>query len=154
MIDITCKRDIVLEYSDNPEVLNEILNDIKVKISYYKCDRYFDVDDEYRDILNVKIDRNKQSIRFKFGCSINDTIKNKLHEIEYYNNGDTLYTILCSMKYDYYCDDDIKTFADNYGFDFDIQGYSYINKIFQKCLKHSEKLQSIFDETEIECFPY
>lgn len=152
-VDITQLNETSLEYSDNPEMLKELLQEIEVSIKFEKTDKYFADDTDYRDILSVKIERDDTKIVFDFGCSINDTRMNKNHNIYHYISSNMLYAILSSCFFDYYIPEDFSDFVDGCGYDVELEGTTKIRNLHKRCLKQSEKIKSIFSEDEIVCLP-
>lgn len=152
-VDITHLNETALEYSDETEMLKELLQEIEVSIKFKKTDKYFIDDTDYRDILSIKIERDDTQIVFDFGCSINDTRMNKNHNIYYYISSNMLYKILSSCLFDYYIPEDFSDFVDEYEFDLELEGTTKIRNLHKICLKQSEKIKSIFSEDEIVCLP-
>jgi hypothetical protein len=152
-VDITHLNETSLEYSDDPETLKELLQDIKVSIKFKKTDKYFADDTDYRDILSIKIERDDTKIIFDFGCSINDTQMNKNSNVYHYISSNMLCTILSSCLFDYYIPEDFSDFVDEYGYDVELEGTTKIRNLHERCLKQSEKIKSIFSEDEIVCLP-
>jgi len=168
------ENDTALKYSEKPDELKRILADekLEIKTEYVGTDFYFDGDNEKRAIIRVYILRNGKKIDFRFGLSIVDT--NILH-FDFSNDrlcarlqnigcetatdvknaerklvADLLYSVLCSVKSEYSCDNTFEDFCCDFGYDTDSR------KAFatwQACLEQSRKLQTIFTQDEINCFP-
>jgi hypothetical protein len=61
-----------------------------------------------------------------------------------------LYSILCSIRCDFYCPVIFEDFCGEYGYDEDSRK-AY--ETWQNCLKQSQKIQSIFTEENADCLP-
>lgn len=137
------KEDVIkcLEYSEQPEVLKAVLNDIKVYIGEPVYRKYFPDDKEARNTYTVTIKRGDLRVSFKFGDSIDAT-----------NRGErlSLYSILCSVGLDYYCPETFKEFCGEYGYSEDSMT---AHKTFKRCKKQSQKLQAIFNDDEANAMP-
>ena len=134
--------DLCLKYSENPEYLQELMQEITVKTKYVGYDYYFLGDKDKRDIIQVFIKKGDTTISFKFGMSLNDTGN-------YDNVDDLLYTILASVASDYYIPDDYTDFISEFGYD----DNSDTKKLHRKCVVHAEKLHKIFTDEDIEALP-
>jgi hypothetical protein len=129
------------------EDLIKILRDVTLTIKLIKKGKYFESDEEERNIYLIEIKRINEEfndidcISFEFGDSLNNTE---------FNLKPSLYDILCCIKTDFNCPDDFNNFCSEYGYNDD----SIRDKgIFEKCKKQSEKLHLIFEEDEIQLFP-
>lgn len=114
-----------LEYSENKEKLNKLLSELYIYAKSKGIKKHFVNDTDKRQVYEIVIKRNNQEITFNFGCSVNDTKKNTTLK-------NLLYNILCSCKSEYFIDRD------------------YYN---QSMINHSNKLKTIFNESEIEYLP-
>jgi hypothetical protein len=166
-----------LQYSDEPENLKKLLNELEVNIKFTGIKKHFIEDKEERLTGTFQLIRNNKIIEFDFGFSINDTemfstdisrfnvdskkYKNKFYDnstalnmairkdkIEFFNG--LLYDCLSTCRMESVCPIDFDDFCNEFGYSNDsIQA----TKIFKACLKQSAKLQKIFSETEINFLP-
>ena len=116
---------VCLECSENKEKLNKLLSELYIYAKSKGIKKHFINDTDKRQVYEIIIKRNNQEIKFNFGCSVSDTKKNTTLK-------NLLYDILCSCKNEYFVDKD------------------YYN---QSTINHSQKLQKIFSESEIEYLP-
>ena len=153
------------EYSDDPDKLQTVLDDLCVEIKNLITEKYFPSDKEERDVLTVVIKRGRnltglytKEIQFKFGCSLHDTQKRwgkptdaiRPHMgIFYYDSPEMLYSILCSCQAEYYCPSSLEEFLDEAELRYNRESQMQ----FLMCQEQSEKLHKIFTEEEIECLP-
>lgn len=131
--------DKVFKYSESPEMLKEILEDVKITAKIIATeDRMISKNWKY----NVTVQRGDSKIEFEF----HDSIKN-FDELIFLDS----YSVLACMASDA-CGDwlTFEDFCYEYGYDSD----SIKNKkLYKKCLKHKNKILSIFSQTELESFP-
>ena len=151
------ENDPCLEYSENPEYLRKLMQEITVKVKVDGFGKHFIDDEQNRLILRVFIRRNNTTISFKFGMSLNDTqvfvngfetgVMNEDEESRIFN--DLLYSILASVASDYYIPNDYIDFISEFGY----EDNSDTKKRYRKCAEHSAKLHKIFTEEDIESLP-
>jgi len=150
---------ICKEYSDQPEQLETILNklSIQVEIKRPEVSKW----NEDKKLLSLPIDvvitKEGKKIEFTWYASHNDAfcyfgsarsfLINKAKK-EFLKN--LKYSILASVACEYYISPIFADFCDDFGYD---QDSIKAMETWQACLKHSQKLMSIFTETEIEAFP-
>jgi hypothetical protein len=165
-----------LEYSEQPEKLQELLQDISVSYDKQGIKKYFPGDKEERMVLTIEIKRGCQEISFSYAMSIRDTAiltfrppsfddgSNYRFEKQYHVKANTftikrerekiwnglLYNILTRCAIDYYCDKDFDYWCAEFGYDTDSRK-AY--EIWHKHLAQSAKLERIFNDDEIECLP-
>lgn len=115
---------------------------------------YFPSDTKPRIKMIVSI-KNKETGRetsFPFGLSIIDTntllrgADNKKQNV--YNS--LLYNVLTSVGLDYYCPGTFREFCADWGYDEDSLKALSLHK---RCLAQAEKLQSVFEEEDIQKMP-
>jgi len=169
----------VLEYSENPAALTEILKECEFTVSMNGLRPYFPEETEERCIIEISIKRGPRSIRFPFGLSLQDTetlkyiwspgypplhygkLRGKhydssmllLHAIGRYNKEireGLLYSILASISAEYHIPETFKEFCDEFGYDTDS---IKAKRLFEGCQDHAKRLRSIFSSKEIESFP-
>jgi len=123
-------------------IFTKMLNQTKITAKYLRTGKYFPEDKDYRNIWKITIKRNGKTISFTFGSSMVDTWENK---------EPVLYDILSSVGLDYSMGKyDFNEFCDELGYDNDsIKAH----KTYKQCVKHSEKLEKIFDEYETYSMP-
>jgi len=148
------QKKLALEYSEKPEVLNELLNDLKIEVEFLGRQKHFESDTEEREVIKVNIERNGRKIDFNFGLSLKDSFNGAFtigSQKELFSPlNDLLYSILCSCRAEFYCSKDFEDWAWEFGYDIDSrQAY----KTWKSCLKQSAKLEKIFNESEMECLP-
>ena len=155
---LTLKEDDpCLEYSENPEYLQRLMQEITVKVKADGFGKHFIDDEKNRLILRVFIRRNNTTISFKFGMSYVDTqvfvcgfetgVMDENKERKIFD--DLLYSILASVAGDYYIPEDYTDFISEFGYD----DNSDTQKLYRKCVTHEEKLQKIFTDEDIEALP-
>jgi hypothetical protein len=145
------EKDICFQYSENKDLLLEVLKDTTISCTLIGFQKYFDDDKDPRYVLSINILRNNKTLNFTFGMSYFDTqILMKKTEKTSKVKDDLLYNILCSCKADYYCPDTFEDFCNEYGYDTDSRK---AEQIYHALSKQSKELQKIFTETEIESFP-
>lgn len=150
-----------LEYSENPDQLKTLLNEIDVLVKFTGIKKYFDDDKEERLTGVFKIVRGSKSIEFDFGFSVNDTEINKLWHVpaqlakqlqkdkqEFFDG--LLYSCLSSVSSEYNCSIDFDDFCSDFGYNNDS---IKAKKTWEACLKQSSKLQRIFNDDDIACLP-
>lgn len=143
-----------LGYSDHPEELKKLLNEIDVKIKFTGIHKHFLTDERPRLCGIFEISRNGRKSEFDFGFSIKDT-----EIFKFQNAGKNakaefmeglLYDCLACCSLDYYTPIDFDDFCSEFGYDNDSQTAEIT---WKACLKQSSKLQKIFTEKEIEYLP-
>ena len=145
--------DLALEYSEDKEKLQELINDIEIYYQIKGYDYYFADDENKRYILNIKVKRNQREINFTFGLSIQDSeyILNRdyLKKKKVFN--DLSYSVLCSVKNDFDINQyDFNEFCDMFGYDNDS---IKAKKSYDLCVEQAIKLNRIFNENELDCLP-
>lgn len=162
--------DQVFEYSENPDQLKELLSELKISATRLGKRDHFQ-DSDFRETVEIEIERNERIIHFNFGMSLYDTewlyaaspdramlrrydsmfkalnvIKKEVKKVW----SGLLYSVLCSCGSNFYCPIDFDEFCSDYGYDNDsIKAKS----TWLKCLKQSSILQKIFSDSDIECMP-
>ena len=133
----------------NTETL-KLSDQITVSFKDKGCDHYFPDDKDARNIYLVTVKYNGSKTSFTFGDSIANTEDsknpfNKEHFDEY--KTDILECITSDYYYskDYY--PDLQSFCDEFGYDIDSRK---AEGIYKKCLRQSEKLHKLFNDTDIE----
>jgi len=163
-----------LEYSENPDQLKTLLNEIDVLVKFTGIKKYFDDDKEERLTGVFKIVRGSKSIEFDFGFSVNDTEIFTVKPITYTSNtkyhnklwhvpaqlakqlqkdkqeffDGLLYSCLSSVSSEYNCSIDFDDFCSDFGYNNDS---IKAKKTWEACLKQSSKLQRIFNDDDIAC---
>ena len=153
-------REQVLSYSDEPEKMSKLLNEIEVFADYIGL-RQFEGEEKSKPTHTYKIiiKRDGREISFQFHCSIADTYSmSKTGGI--YDRQPTLphrqclesllYSVLACARSEYYCPLTFKNFADEFGYDSDS---IKAKALWERCLEQSDKLQRIFSETEANYLP-
>lgn len=131
-----------VEYSENPELLKEVLAGLEIDITFLRKAKYFDDDKDERNIYEVKLSRpNKNFVKFTFGDSINNTQKGEKPDV---------YDILASVSSDYNCPDNFDDFCSEFGYDTDSRK---AEQTFKRCLEQSKKLRTVFTSEEAEAMP-
>ena len=148
---------LCLKYSENPEQLSTLIDDLQYNFANQRLVKYFTDDKQSRHVYDVTITRNGKSISFTYGDSVANTEimlnQNLSRTLAKKRKGvcdSRLYSILACVASDYYCDPQFKNFCADFGYDTDSR------KAFdtwQKCLEQSEKLRTIFTDSDIECLP-
>ena len=143
-------KSLCIDYSEKPAMLMLLLAKLDISVKFTGIKEYFN-DKKERLTGQFRIIRDNEVIIFDFGFSLYDTeIFNSTYKDkqEFFNN--LLYNCLCSCKSDYYIPSDFEEFCSEFGYNSDsIKD----KKLWEKCLKQSNKLQKIFSENEIECLP-
>lgn len=132
------------DYFTNVETFMEMIKELKVNINYVGNDLYFDEDRDYRDIYNITVKRKSKDakISFRFGTSLMMTWNHEKPD---------LYDILTSISCDYSLGAEG---YEEYCANFDISDDSIKGlKRWKKIEERYEKLQSMFDESEIWSLP-
>ena len=163
-----------VEYSDEPETLKELISKLDVKLELTGIKKHFNNDKEERltGVFQISFDSGYIT-SFDFGFSMNDTeiflplqdgrYKGKLIDMpggykerslrrqdEKNFLNDLLYTVLCSIKSDSYCNIPFDSFCDEYGYN----TYSISAKtIWEKCNKIAYDINRSFTEEQISCMP-
>jgi hypothetical protein len=165
-------KNLCIDYSEKPAILMLLLAKLDISIKFTGIKDYFN-DKKERLTGQFKIKRDNKIIIFDYGFSLNDTKTfNSAYSENYTYEGKSLdsvyqflsiicrdkqeffnsllYNCLCSCKLDYYISIDFEEFCSEFGFNPDsIKD----KKIWERCLKQSNKPQKIFKESEIECLP-
>ena len=133
-----------LEYvSEGKELFKDIIKSLKVTTKLLDTNYFFDDDKDIRNIYRVFITRKGKTISFKFGDSIDATLKGE--EPSLYD----LLTIV-SSEYDFN-DSTFEEFCDEFGYDIDSRK---AEKIYKNWTKQNIKFKKIFQDSEIEVFPH
>jgi hypothetical protein len=61
-----------------------------------------------------------------------------------------LYSVLCSIRSDFYIPDTFDEFCADFGYDTDSR---QAEKTFNACIVQSKKLKTLFSESDIDCMP-
>jgi len=132
-----------LEYTEEKERFKELVSSQKVSISLERTGHYFDEDTDVRNIYRVTITRAGKRISFRFGDSINNTLKGETPD---------LYDILASVGSEYDLNGfSFAEFCDEYGYDEDSRK---AHKTYVNWVKHNVKLHRIFNDEDIEVLPH
>ena len=154
------QRPQVLEYSDEPKKMGDLLDQVSVWAEYLGRKKFGD-EPNAKPVHTFKItlNRDERIIDFDFHCSIADTYEIGPRGGIYDERPprpfrgclkDLLYSALACVRSEYYCPLTFKEFADEFGYDSDsIKAKS----LWERCLEQSDKLQRIFTETEINYLP-
>lgn len=126
------------EYSDEPELLRDLIKQIDINISVPKEVIKWK---RYRNRFLVTIQRREEKISFHFYDSINNFIERKKP---------TMYDILACVNAEYYCPDNFNDFCAEYGYDEDS---IKARETWKNCIAQSDKLKQIFSEEEIAVMP-
>lgn len=160
-------NDPALKYSENPEALKKLMEEVKVSYKSKGKGLYFDDDKEERETLIVKVTRETRTIQFSFGMSINDTAILYPRNFLMAHAGDRkdkqenekekarifaglLYSLLTCMRSEHYCPKSFSDFCSEYGYDEDSRK---AEKTHRACLEQSARLEKIFSEDEIQALP-
>jgi hypothetical protein len=155
-------KNLCIDYSEKPAMLMLLLAKLDISIKFTGIKDHFN-DGEERLTGQFKIKRDNKVIIFDFGFSLHDT---ETFNSIYFDSGikllsiiyrdkqkffnSLLYNCLCSCKLDYYISIDFEEFCSEFGYNSDsIKD----KKLWERCLKQSNKLQKIFKKSEIECLP-
>lgn len=122
-------------YIENAQILLREFN-VKFTIDYVKFDYHFAGDEDKRNIYNVTFSRLGDKLKFKFGQSINKSMK-KITPTEY----DVL---ACITKND---PGKLEDFCDEFGYDTDSIS---ANKTYKLVCIEYEKVYNFFTSEEIE----
>lgn len=156
-----------LEYSENAVNLEKIIDRYNWNVQLLEFGRYFDDDKEYRPIVRFFIQnkKTKEILNFRYGMSIADMKKmenfknywgtaNDKKKINKSITEDFLYSLLASIRGEYYAPDDIDEYIQEFGIDLS-EGYNKINTDFLNWKNHSKKLNSFFNfsSEEINSLP-
>lgn len=168
------ENDICFDYTDDAQSLRVLMDNIEIKTEYVGFDKYWDTDKEKRNIIRVYITdkRDGASVDFRFGMSLNDTeilnlVASPYTEYWRFKNigcqnmndvrkkaqkvvADLLYSILTTIKLEYYCPSTFEDFCCEFGYDIDSRSAF---DSYQALSKMSGRLHKIFDAQEIECLP-
>ena len=156
------QRPQVLEYSEEPEKMGKLLDQVSVWAEYVglKKPSWFDDEPKSKPVHTFKITlkRDERSINFDFYCSVANT-----YELDKRGNPkrlkpgfrqrclkDLLYSALACVRCEYHCPLTFKEFAEEFGHDSDS---IKAKALWERCLEQSDKLQRIFTETEINYLP-
>jgi hypothetical protein len=162
--------DTALKYSEKPEVLKAIMEEMKVSFKIIKVGPFFDDDKEDRVQLMVTVARGNNTIKFPFGMSIRDTeiLTWKPHQEIHTGYSKVpmtaleinrerlrikqglLYSLLTTMRSEYYCPTPFEEFCSEYGYDSDSRK---AEKLYQRCLEMSAELHKILNDEDVECLP-
>ena len=153
-------RGQVLSYSDEPEKMSKLLNEIEVFADYVGLRRFEDEEkSQPTHTYKIIIKRDGREISFQFHCSIADTYPMGKRQGIYLHLKtlphsqclkSLLYSVLACARSEYYCPLTFKDFADEFGYNSD----SIKTKaLWERCLEQSDKLQRIFSETEANYLP-
>jgi len=152
------QRPQVLEYSDEPEKMGELLDQVSVWAEYIGLKK---VGDEPKrkpvHTFEITLSRDGRSVAFNYHCSIAQTYElDKRGNPQQLKPGflrcleDLLYSALACVRGEYHCPLTFKEFAEEFGYD----GDSIKAKaLWERCLEQSDKLQRIFTETEANYLP-
>lgn len=157
--------ELALEYSEDPDKLKKIIKGLQISIKFNGVTKHFESDAEERLVGNFEIykEEGQKFIDFDFGFSLSDTYAhfpqldpkfnnrkiNRNKEAIKFNNG-LLYSVLCSIRSDFYISDTFADFCLDFGYNEDSRS---AHSVFERCLDHKRLLQTIFTEDEVECFP-
>src|SRR4030043_1930026 len=147
------------------------MKSVNVSYRWEGIRKYFDEDEEERQCIVVKIEKNGREIQFNFGMSIRNTealqgitykgmqriyvdsifeksstIKKEVKRIKI----DLLYSILACVSAEFFIPFAFSDFCAEFGYDEDS---CKAEKLFIACGEQSAKLRRIFSEEEIECLP-
>lgn len=161
-----------LKYSENPEALTSVLQETEIDCNFLGIFPHFPADKESRLVGNITISRKGKTTSFHFGFSLHDTetyeYKQKPKSYGRYHGkwypdlmptirkdyaaflDGILYSILCTIRSEFYCEPIFEDFCSEFGFDSDSRKAF---ETWQACLKQSAQLRPLFSETEIESFP-
>ncbi|MDX9827190.1 MAG: hypothetical protein RBT73_05535 [Spirochaetia bacterium] len=168
---------LCLEYSENPDALKEIISSIEFSYQIMGVSKFFDSDTVPRLTLEITLSRKGKEISFPYGASLNDTETYELRRTrphygrtqyrgKYFELGSQLhsalardwkefetsllYSILSSISAEYDTSPIFKEFCADFGYDEDSRkAFS----LWQRCLEHAQKLQTLFTPEEVESFP-
>ena len=154
------QRPKVLEYSDEPEKMGKLLDQVAVWAEYLGRKKFGD-EPNAKPVHTFKITLNRDGriVDFDFHCSIADSYEisprggiydGRLPRPFHGCLKDLLYSALACVRCEYYCPLTFKEFADEFGYDSDS---IKAKALWEKCLEQSDKLQRIFTETEIDYLP-
>lgn len=108
----------------------------KMSISFKRYGRHFADDKDFRNIYNIRIDRNGKTFKFTFGDSVYNT-----------NNGKrpTVYDVLaCLQKYEVGSLDD---FINDFGYEVNNkEDLKRVNKLYKAVSREYEKVNRIFGD--------
>ena len=154
------QRSQVLEYSEEPEKMGELLDEVTVWAEYLGRKKFGD-EPSAKPVhtFNITLSRNGRVIDFDYHCSIADTYELTPRGNIYDGRParpfhgclkGLLYSALACVRGEYHCPRTFKEFAEEFGYD----GDSIKAKaLWGKCLEQSDKLQRIFTETEANYLP-
>ena len=168
---------LCLEYSENPDALKEIISSIEFSYQIMGVSKFFDSDTVPRLTLEITLSRKGKEISFPYGASLNDTETYELwrtrphwggirYKGEYFDSGSQinatllrdwkafktslLYSILSSISSEYDVSPIFKEFCSDFGYEEDSRkAFS----LWQRCIEHAQKLQTLFTPKEVESFP-
>lgn len=154
------QRPQVLEYSDEPEKMGALLDQVKVLAKYAGLKKFGD-EPKTKPVhtFEITLSRDGRSVAFNYHCSIADTYEISPRGGIYDRRPprpfhgclkDLLYSALACVRSEYHCPLTFKEFAEEFGYD----GDSIKAKtLWERCLEQSDKLQRIFTETEANYLP-
>ena len=152
------QRPKVLEYSDEPEKMGALLDQVKVLAKYIGLKKFGD-EPKTKPVrtFEITLNRDGRSVAFNYHCSIAQTYQlDKRGNPQRVMPGlgrclkDLLYSALACVRSDYHCPLTFKEFADEFGYD---SASIKAKALWERCLEQSDKLQRIFTETEIDYLP-
>jgi hypothetical protein len=151
--------DLCVKYSEKPDVLFKIIAQCSFEYEEQGVRKYFPDDKETRMTRLITITRGEKQIEFDFGMSLHDTAllcqsrwpltTKQVAKIKNIKNG-FLYSILCCIKSDSYCDDTFEDWCGTMGYDTDSRK-ALDNYLV--CQKMARKIRRIFTSKELESFP-
>ena len=108
----------------------------KMSISFKEYNKYFDNGTDYRNIYNVRIDRNGMTYKFTFGDSVHNTLNHKRP---------TCYDVLaCLQKYSV---GDLDDFCAEFGYQINsYEDLKRISKIHKAVTREYAKVERIFGD--------
>ncbi len=160
------ENDTCFEYSENPELLKEILKDTKITVKRGGTEeRMVAGSKNYYHYIEIERDGNTrfywneiyQDAAFKYSSSV--------HDYEQLNKGkegpvnNFLYSILSCIGSDYHTNiENYPTFEDfcnDFGYDQYEDGFENPEslELYNQCIAHADGLKEVFTPEEIESFP-